>query len=98
MTKDDLQDNLNFDDLIDSEYMKHPDILNTEFNKRIEVFLNKLAPEKEKTITTRKLKPWFDENITISRRIMRRKEKTWVLHKTTPNWKEYTKARKSYHA
>ena len=62
------------------------DTLMQEFDKKSKVALDKAAPLKTKSISTRHTNPWFDDQLRQQKRVVRRRERIWRESKTELTW------------
>ena len=67
--------------------------LNTELTR----VLNTLAPEKEKRISLKTKRLWYDQEMKELKRKVRRLEKEWLRYKLDSCWMAYKKAQNSYY-
>ena len=65
-------------DLGSIEDTRDLELVNRIYEEELSRVLNHLAPEKTKFITKKEKRPWFDEDMAILRRILRRSEKIWM--------------------
>ena len=83
-------------DLGNIENMKDLLLVNRIYEEELSRKLNHLAPEKTKFITKKEKRPWFDKDMAILRRILRRSQKIWMRVRSEDNWKAYKKIRNQY--
>jgi hypothetical protein len=69
-----------------------------QFENNIEKLLNTHAPIKEKVQIYRTPKPWFSESIVTLKRVMRRAERLWRLHRQSRDYEIFKCARFKYHS
>ena len=56
---------------------------------------NHLAPEKNKFVTMKEKRPWFDEDVANLRRLLRRFENIWLRIRYDNSWNAYNKSESS---
>ncbi|XP_060556715.1 uncharacterized protein LOC132717301 [Ruditapes philippinarum] len=66
------------------------------FESEIQSVIDKHAPTKEQTRICRTQKPWFNESILESKRIVRKKERIWRKYKEPEQFKKFKEARNRY--
>ena len=66
------------------------------FESEIQSVIDKHAPSKEQTRIFRTQKPWFNESILESKRIVRKTERIWRKYKEPEQFKEFKEARNKY--
>ena len=67
--------------------------LNTELRR----VLDTLAPEQEKKVSLKTKQPWYNQEMRILKRKVRKLEKKWMKYKLDSCWMAYKKARNSYY-
>ena len=65
-------------DLGQIKNMRDLELGNRTHQEELSRVLNHLAQEKTKFITRKGKRPWFDEDISSLRRVLRRSEKFWM--------------------
>ena len=83
-------------DLGHIENMRDLELVNRTYQEELSRVLNHLAPEKTKFITRKEKRPWFDEDISSLRRVLRRSEKIWMRIRSENSWSVYKQIRKQY--
>ena len=63
------------------------------FEEELTRLFNKFSPEKEITVTDRKLNPWYNSFIRDQKKVVRSREKTWHKYRQEHQWKAYQKER-----
>ena len=67
--------------------------LNTELRR----VLDTLAPEKEKKVSLKAKKPWYNKEMVELKCKVCKLEKKWMKYKLDSCWQAYKKARNSYY-
>ena len=66
------------------------------YEKELRRVLDQLAPKKTKLLIKKEKRPWYDEEVAIMKRALRRSEKIWIRNSYTICWKAYQQVRKLY--
>ena len=57
-----------------------------DLEKQLKSVLDKIAPERTKTILVRPTNPWFMEEVKTQKRLSRNRERKWTKYKLQSNW------------
>ena len=84
---------LDFGNIADWE---NPSTANETYEKEQMRVLDQLAPEKTKLLIKKEKKPWYDEEVTNTKKSLRSSEEIWIRNSTMISWKAYQQLRKLY--
>ena len=76
-------------DLGNIKNMRDLEVVNRIYEEELSRVLNHLAPEKTKFITMKEKRSWFDEDMAILRRVLRKSEKIWMRIRSEDSWSAY---------
>ena len=82
--------------LQDLNLIQQPDELVNAFEDRVQMAVDKHAPEITKEITIRSTNPWFTNKVKDKKKAFRRSEKIWGKYKYPEHWRAFQVARKEY--
>ena len=72
------------------------DILIDKLDTEMRRTMDELAPLKEITISSHKNQPWYDSTVKERHKVVRNRERAWLVCKQESNWKAFTMERNIY--
>ena len=73
---------------------ENPTSARNTYEKELKRVPDQLAPEKSKLHIKKEKRPWYDEEVAIMKRALRRSEKIWIRNSSMICWKVYQQLRK----